>query len=131
LFCHAAAAFLGIDIYLTSDTSTRENPFIYLTKSWTMGQENITSLHPMLIGSISQHHFQSLVYSIAGNANNVHFSVEGKLPCSPKKTTERFYVAPGTTTSPEQTMSCMLRGTLALLKILLEKERLMNHLKIS
>ena len=27
------------------------------------------------------------------------------------KTTERFFVAPGTTTSPEQTMSCMLRGS--------------------
>ena len=77
LFCQATAAFLGIDIYITSNTSTRNQPFIYLSKSWTVGQENMTSFFPMLIGSISQNHFQSLIpYSPYPDNENIDFSIE-------------------------------------------------------
>ena len=72
LFIKAAAVLLGVDIHITSEISRTSDPYVKLSRFWgesnncmsfspNMSYEEVSSIQPILLGSLHEVHFQSLL----------------------------------------------------------------------
>ena len=61
---------IDVDIFITSETCTRDHPFVIMSRVWDHSQP--PSPNPMIIGSIRNAHFQSLL--------PVHYLLNPSLP---------------------------------------------------
>ena len=59
MFIKATAVYIGVDILITSENCTEQNPYTKVTKSWN---NDILDASPsIVIGNISGIHFQSIL----------------------------------------------------------------------